>query len=262
MNHKYRKAIIAGNWKMNKMPTEVRDYIKRLRELLPAKKSSDVVICASFVNVPTLCKTLTDAKILPGAQDVSVHDKGAFTGEVSAEMLADLGLRYCIVGHSERRAYHNESDMEVNNKVKKLLNVGIVPIICVGESLEQREAGITKEHLAYQVKAALSGLSEKEVRKCVIAYEPIWAIGTGKTASAEMACEMCKFIRTCIRNNFDARTARSVSILYGGSMNSKNSRELLEREDIDGGLIGGASLVPEDFAKIIESALEVKNEKK
>lgn len=262
MNQKYRKAVIAGNWKMNKLPSEVRSYIKQLRELLPPKRSLDVVICASYVNLSNLCKALPDAKILPGAQDVSAHDNGAYTGEVSVEMLADLGLRYCIVGHSERREYHNESDKEVNIKVKKLLDAGIIPIICVGESLEQREADITKEQLAYQIKAALSELNDREVRRCVIAYEPIWAIGTGKTASAETAGEMCKFIRTCIRNSFDARTARSVSILYGGSMNAKNSKDLLEQEDIDGGLIGGASLVLEDFVKIIESAIEVSNEKK
>ena len=169
-------------------------------------------------------------------------------------MLADLGVKYCIVGHSERREYHKESDMLVNAKARALLDNGISPIICVGESLEQREMELTMAHINYQVRAALHGVDASELRRCVIAYEPIWAIGTGKTATAEQAEEVCSEIRSIIREIYGARPARSVSILYGGSMNAKNAAELLAMPDIDGGLIGGASLKPADFATIIAAA--------
>ena len=195
-----------------------------------------------------------DAKIACGAEDVSAFAKGAYTGEIAANMLADLGVKYCIVGHSERREYHKESDMLVNAKARALLDNGISPIICVGESLEQREMELTMAHINYQVRAALHGVDASELRRCVIAYEPIWAIGTGKTATAEQAEEVCREIRSIIREIYGARPARSVSILYGGSMNAKNAAELLAMPDIDGGLIGGASLKPADFATIIAAA--------
>ena len=206
MNQKYRKVVIAGNWKMNKLPTEVRDYVKRLRELLPPKKSLDVVICAPFVSLSNLCKTdrCQNSSLRAGR---ICSRKGAYTGEVSPKCLRTSALDIAL-SDTRREESITMSDNEVNGKVKRLLDAGIIPIICVGESLEQRESDITKEHLAYQIKAALSGLSEKEVRKCVIAYEPIWAIGTGKTASAEMAGEMCKFIRTCIKPSMQERHAR------------------------------------------------------
>ena len=198
-----------------------------------------------------MIKAGKEAKVITGAQDVSKFDKGAYTGEISASQLDDAGVRYCIVGHSERRQYHGEDDLLVNAKVHALLEKGIIPIICVGESLEQREMGLTMAHINYQVRAALCGVDATTLRRCVIAYEPIWAIGTGKTATSEQAEEVCREIRAIIRDIYGARAARSVSILYGGSMNAKNAAELLAQPDVDGGLIGGASLKPADFAAII-----------
>lgn len=254
MNTKYRKAIIAGNWKMNMLASDIKPFIEELKANLPETKTCDTILCVPAVNIPTMLKCGKDAKVSCGAQDVSEHDKGAYTGDISAAMLADLNVKYCIVGHSERRAYYQESDLKVNAKIKKLLENGIGPIICVGESLEQREMDLTIEYITYQVKAALSGISATELRRTVIAYEPIWAIGTGKTATAEQAQEVCAAIRTVIRKIYGARPARAVSILYGGSMNAKNAAELLAQPDIDGGLIGGASLKPADFATIVKAA--------
>lgn len=257
MNRKYRKTIIAGNWKMNKLASEVRPFVEQLRAQMPRTKSCESVLCVPFPLIHAMSKVIRDSRLVYGAQDVSVHESGAYTGEVSAAMLADLGVKYCIVGHSERRQYHGETDSMVNAKAKALLAVGVIPIICVGESLEQRENDLTMEYVDYQVKAALAGIDIKLVKKCVIAYEPIWAIGTGRTATTEQAETVCREIRAVIRGMYDARTARAVSILYGGSMNDKNCDELLAQPDIDGGLIGGASLKPKDFARIISgTALE------
>ena len=251
MNRKYRKTIIAGNWKMNKLPSEARSFVDELRSLLPKTKTCDTALCVPYPIIPNVARAIKDSRISFGAQDVSLHDSGAYTGEVNAAMLTDLGCRYCIVGHSERRQYHGETDSDVNVKVRNLIAAGIVPIICVGESLEQREKELTIEYIDYQVKAALAGVEPKDVKRCVIAYEPIWAIGTGKTATAEQAEEVCSAIRAVIRGMFDARVARAVSILYGGSMNASNCDELLAQPDIDGGLIGGASLKTADFARIV-----------
>lgn len=251
MNTKYRKTIIAGNWKMNMLSSDVKPFIEELKPLMPKIKSCETVLCVPAVNVAAMLKAGKEAKIMTGAQDVSKFEKGAYTGEVSASQLEDIGVKYCIVGHSERRQYHGEDDMLVNAKAKALLAKGIMPIICVGESLEQREMDLTMEYVAYQVKAALSGIDATQLRRCIIAYEPIWAIGTGKTATAEQAQEVCESIRAVIRGIYGARPARAVSILYGGSMNAKNAAELLAQPDIDGGLIGGASLKPVDFATII-----------
>ena len=251
MNKKYRKAVIAGNWKMNKLSSEAKPFVEELRSAMPRSKTCESVLCVPFPLIPVMAKVMRDSRLSFGAQDVSEHESGAYTGEVSAAMLADLNVKYCIVGHSERREYHNESDAQVNAKARALLDAGIIPIICVGESLDQREKNLTMEYVGYQVKAALAGFDVKDVKKCVIAYEPIWAIGTGRTATAEQAEEVCREIRTVIRGIYDARTARAVSILYGGSMNAKNCDELLAQPDIDGGLIGGASLKPQDFARII-----------
>ncbi len=253
MNRKYRKTVIAGNWKMNMLASTVKPFMEELKANLPKTRCCDVVLCTPAVLVPAMLKAGKDCKVAAGAQDVSKYEKGAYTGEVSASQLADLGVKYCIVGHSERRQYHGEDDMLVNAKAKALLEKGIVPIICVGESLEQREMDLTLEYIAYQVKAALNGIDATQVRHCVIAYEPIWAIGTGKTASAQQAQEVCEHIRAVIRKLYGARPARAVSILYGGSMNAKNAAELLSQPDIDGGLIGGASLKPADFAAIVDA---------
>ena len=254
MNTKYRKTVIAGNWKMNMTASEVRPFVEELKAAMPKLKGCATVLCVPAVNIPAMLRWGKDAKIACGAEDVSAFAKGAYTGEIAANMLADLGVKYCIVGHSERREYHKESDMLVNAKARALLDNGISPIICVGESLEQREMELTMAHINYQVRAALHGVDASELRRCVIAYEPIWAIGTGKTATAEQAEEVCREIRSIIREIYGARPARSVSILYGGSMNAKNAAELLAMPDIDGGLIGGASLKPADFATIIAAA--------
>ena len=227
MNRKYRKTVIAGNWKMNMLASEIKPFIEQLKENLPKTRSCEVVLCTPAVMIPTMVRCGKECKVAAGGEDVSKFDKGAYTGEISAAQLADVGAKYCIVGHSERRQYHGEDDMLVNAKAKALLAKGICPIICVGESLEQREMDLTMEYVAYQVKAALSGIDASQLRRCVIAYEPIWAIGTGKTATAEQAQEVCEGIRAVIRKIYGARPARAVSILYGGSMNAKNAEELL-----------------------------------
>lgn len=256
MNRNYRKTIIAGNWKMNMLTTGIKPFMEELKANLPASKTCDTVICAPAIMLPTLIRAGKECKVLSGAQDVSAYEKGAYTGEISAAQLADAGVKYCIVGHSERRQYHGETDLQVNAKARALLDNGVYPIICVGESLEQREMDLTTEFVSYQVKAALSGISAAQLRRCVIAYEPIWAIGTGKTATAEQAEDVCRSIRAVIRGLYGARPARVVSILYGGSMNAKNAAELLAQPDIDGGLIGGASLKPADFAAIIKATAQ------
>ena len=199
-------------------------------------------------------RAFKDSRVAVGAQNLFYEDHGAYTGEVSAAMLCALGVKYVIVGHSERRAMFGETDAIVNKKVHAALNAGLNPIICVGESLERREAGVTAEWIALQVKSALNGVPAEKLRRCIIAYEPIWAIGTGKTATAEQAGEVCSNIRAAIRGLYGARVARSVTIQYGGSMNPKNAAELLAQPDIDGGLIGGAALKPEQFVDIINAA--------
>ncbi|MEG0777676.1 MAG: triose-phosphate isomerase [Oscillospiraceae bacterium] len=261
MNKKYRKVIIAGNWKMNLMPTAVKPFAEELRALLPKAKTCETVLCVPFTHISALRRALKDNRISIGAQDVSVHEKGAYTGEISAEMLEDLSVRYVIVGHSERRQYHGESDFLVGEKALAVIDRGMTPIICVGETLEQRERGLTMAHISYQVLAAIGSISDEQLRHCVIAYEPIWAIGTGKTASSEEAQAVCEGIRRVIRESRGARIARSLSILYGGSMNAKNAEELLSMPDIDGGLIGGASLKPEEFSKIVGAVALATEEK-
>lgn len=252
MNKKYRKAIIAGNWKMNMLASQVKGFVETLRGSLGEERSCDIVLCVPGPLVPALAAARF-RRLGVGAQNVSEYEKGAHTGEVSADMLSDLNVRYCIVGHSERRQDNGETDSRVNEKVKLLLSRGINPIICVGESLEQRERNLTFEHIAYQVKAALYNVPPEQIRRCIIAYEPIWAIGTGKTATAEQAQEVCGRIREQLRGEYGARVSRRVSILYGGSMTPENAKELLAMPDIDGGLIGGASLKPESFARIIDA---------
>ncbi len=254
MNRKYRKTIIAGNWKMNMVASQVKPFADELKTLSPRAKWCETVVCVPFVNVPAALKAFKDSRVAVGAENLNENEKGAFTGEVSAAMLADLGVKYVIIGHSERRQYYGETDISVNKKVHAALKAGLYPIICVGESLEQRELGVTLELITLQVRTALAGVPAEKMRRIVIAYEPIWAIGTGKTATAEQANEVCNAIRTVIRKDYGARIARAVTIQYGGSMNEKNANELLAQPDIDGGLIGGASLVPEKFAKIIEAA--------
>ena len=254
MNRKYRKTIIAGNWKMNMVASQVKPFADELKGLNPRPKWCETVVCVPFVNVPAAIKAFKDSRVAIGAENLNENAKGAYTGEVSADMLADLGVKYVIIGHSERRQYYGETDISVNKKVHAALGAGLQPIVCVGESLEQRELGITIELITLQVKTALANVPAEKMRKIVIAYEPIWAIGTGKTATAEQANEVCSAIRAVIRSLYGARIARADTIQYGGSMNEKNAAELLAQPDIDGGLIGGASLVPEKFSAIIDAA--------
>ena len=254
MNRRYRKTIIAGNWKMNKTPSETKAFAEQFKAILPKTKWCDIVICVPAADLSAAVRAFKDSRIAVGAQNVYFEKSGAYTGEISADMLVDLGVRYVIVGHSERRALFGETDMVVNRKVRAALEAGLNPIICVGESLNQREMGVTMELIALQVKSALAGVSAEQVRRCVIAYEPIWAIGTGKTATPEQAAEVCAAIRALIRTLYGARVARSVTIQYGGSMKPNNAFELLAHEDIDGGLIGGASLEPQALMDIVHAA--------
>ena len=254
MNLKYRKTIIAGNWKMNKTLTETKAFAEALKPQLGKHKWCEVVLCVPAVNIPGAVRLFKDTRVAIGGENCHYEASGAYTGEITAEMLKDVGAKYVIIGHSERRQYYNETDFTVNKKVLAALEAGLRPIVCVGESLEQRELGVTEDHISYQVKAALAGLTASQVRRVVIAYEPIWAIGTGKTATAEQAGEVCTNIRATIRSLYGARVARSVTIQYGGSMNPKNAAELLAQPDIDGGLIGGAALKPDQFVDIINAA--------
>ncbi len=254
MNRRYRKTIIAGNWKMNKTLSETRAFAEELKPMLGKPKWCEVVLCVPYVNIPAAVRAFKENRIAIGAENCHYESHGAYTGEVSAEMLKELGVKYVIIGHSERRQYYNETDFTVNKKVHAALEAGLYPIVCVGESLEQRELGVTMDLISYQVKAALAGVSGDKMRHVVIAYEPLWAIGTGKTATAQQAGEVCEGIRTIIRKLYGARIARAVTIQYGGSMNAKNAAELLAQNDIDGGLIGGASLKPADFTAIVNAA--------
>ncbi len=245
-----RKPIIAGNWKMNMTPGEAERLIVELIPLV-ADAACDVVVCPPYVDLPTVAKLLVGTNIALGAQSIHWAPKGAFTGEISADMLLSVGVRYAIVGHSERRQYFGETDETVNKRAKAALEAGVTPIICVGETLEQREKGVTDAIVSKQTTAALAGFEADEVKKVVIAYEPIWAIGTGKTATSEDANATIKVIRNAIRSVYGTEVAEAVRIQYGGSMNPKNASELMAMPEIDGGLIGGASLKSEDFSKVV-----------
>lgn len=247
------KYIIAGNWKMNKLPSETYDFVKEIENATKGA-SCEVVCCTPFVNLTEAVRAAKGTHIKIGAENLHFEDSGAFTGEVSADMLRDIGVDYVIIGHSERRQYFAETDETVNKKTVKALAKGLIPIVCVGESLEQREAGITMDIITIQIKKAFAGISAADAKKVVIAYEPIWAIGTGKTATADQAEEVCKGIRDIIGQLYCPNCAKEFTIQYGGSMNASNAAELLAKPDIDGGLIGGASLSAEKFAPIVEAA--------
>ena len=247
------KYIIAGNWKMNKLPSETYDFVKEIENATKGA-NCEVVCCTPFVNLTEAVRAAKGTHVKIGAENLHFEDSGAFTGEVSADMLRDIGVDYVIIGHSERRQYFAETDETVNKKTVKALAKGLIPIVCVGESLEQREAGITMDIIAIQIKKAFAGISAADAKKVVIAYEPIWAIGTGKTATADQAEEVCKGIRDIIGQLYCPNCAKEFTIQYGGSMNASNAAELLAKPDIDGGLIGGASLSAEKFAPIVEAA--------
>ena len=248
-----RKPIIAGNWKMNKTPEEAKELVTALVPLVKNAKC-DVVICPPFVDLCAVKPIIAGTNIHLGVQNIHWAEKGAFTGEISADMLKAHGVEYAIVGHSERRQYFGETDATVNQRAKAAIAAGITPIICVGESLEQRESGVTNAVVSGQTKAALDGIEAKDVETLVIAYEPIWAIGTGKTATKEDANATIAVIRGAIAEVYGKDVAEKVRIQYGGSMNPKNASELMSMPEIDGGLIGGASLVAEKFGVLLAEA--------
>lgn len=253
MNKELRQAIIAGNWKMNKNRKEAKELIEALKPIAQ-DKTCGVVICVPFTNLETAISLTEGTNIKVGAENVHFEKSGAFTGEISADMLTEMGVEYVIVGHSERRQYFGETDITVNKRLLAGLEAGLKVILCVGETLEEREQGITEEVVAKQVKIALLGTCEKCIKNVIIAYEPVWAIGTGKTATADQAEEVCAFIRKTVEGLFNKEIADGITIQYGGSMNEKNCAELLSKENIDGGLIGGASLVAEKFGVLLEEA--------
>ncbi|MBQ3105026.1 MAG: triose-phosphate isomerase [Lachnospiraceae bacterium] len=244
-----RRKIVAGNWKMNMTPSEAVKLTEELNPLV-ASDDVDVVYCVPAIDITTVVEAVKGTKVAVGAQNLYFEDKGAYTGEIAAPMLVDAGVKYVIIGHSERREYFKEDDAMLNKKVKKALEAGLIPILCCGESLEQREMGVTMDWIRFQIKSDLVGVTAEQVASLVIAYEPIWAIGTGKTATTEQAQEVCKGIRECIAEMYDQATAEAVRIQYGGSVNGGNAAELFAQPDIDGGLVGGASLKA-DFGKIV-----------
>lgn len=248
-----RKPIIAGNWKMYKSFDEAVEFVEAVRDAVPSEDKIDAVICAPALYLPTLVDVATETDLAIGAQNMHFENEGAFTGEVSPAQLAAINVDYVILGHSERREMFNETDEAVNKKVRAALNHGIVPIICCGETLEEREAGHTEAKVANQIRAALQGFTAEEVAHMVIAYEPIWAIGTGKTATADDANETCGAIRAVVNELYGNQTAEAIRIQYGGSVKPENIVELLAKEHIDGALVGGASLDTTSYLKLLEA---------
>ena len=244
-----RKRIIAGNWKMNMTPSEAVKLVEELKPLV-VNDDVDVVYCVPAIDIVPVVEAVKGTNVQVGAENFYIEDKGAYTGEISAPMLVDAGVKYVIIGHSERREYFKEDDAFLNKKVKKAIASGLTPILCCGETLEQREMGVTMIRL--QIKSDLAGVAADDVKNLVIAYEPIWAIGTGKTATSDQAEEVCKGIRELIAEVYDTDTAEAVRIQYGGSMNAGNAKELLAKPNIDGGLIGGASLKAE-FGQVVNA---------
>ncbi|MGX6591348.1 triose-phosphate isomerase [Cetobacterium ceti] len=250
-----RKTIIAGNWKMNKTAKETKATLTELRALADGIEGVEIVIGTPFTSLESAVETVKGSNIKIAAQNLYPKDSGAFTGEVSPVMLKDLGVEYVILGHSERREYFNESNEFINSKVKAALAHGLTPILCIGEKLEDREAGRTAEVNEKQIREGLAGLTPEEAKKTVVAYEPIWAIGTGKTATPEMAEATHLEIREVLGDMFDREIAEEMTIQYGGSMNAKNAKDLMAQKDIDGGLVGGASLEASTFIEVIKAGL-------
>ena len=247
------KYVIAGNWKMNKTPAEAAELIGAIKPLV-ADASCDVVVGVPFVDLPAALEAVKGTKIGVAAQNCHWEKSGAFTGEISAPMLREMGVGYVILGHSERRTYFGDTDVTVQKRVRAALDNGLTVILCVGEYLEQREQGVTGEVVAMQTKIALGGVSAEELSRVIIAYEPVWAIGTGRTATAAQANEVCAHIRGVLAGLYGEAAAKAVTIQYGGSMNAGNAAELLAQPDVDGGLIGGASLKAPAFAAIVAAA--------
>ncbi len=253
MKKEVRRAVIAGNWKMNKTPTEAAALINEMKPLV-AGADCDVVLCVPFVDIPAAVEAAKGSNIKIGAENVHFKESGAYTGEISAAMLKEIGVEYVVIGHSERRQYFAETDQTVNLRTIAALKAGFKAIVCVGETLEQRELGYTETLLKYQTKMALTNVPAEQLKNVIIAYEPVWAIGTGVTATADQADEGNGFCRAAIAEAYGADTAETVTVQYGGSMNAKNAEELLSKVNVDGGLIGGASLKAEDFSIIVKAA--------
>ena len=253
MDKKNRKAVIAGNWKMNKTPAETTALINEMKPLV-AGADCDVVLCVPFVDIAAAVEAAKDSNIKIGAENVHFKESGAYTGEVSAKMLVEAGVSHVVVGHSERRQYFGETDQTVNLRTLAAIKEGLTAIVCVGETLEQRELGYTETLLKFQTKMALTNVAKEDLDKIIIAYEPVWAIGTGVTATADQADEGNGFVREAIAEVYGKDVAETVTIQYGGSMNAKNADELVAKTNVDGGLIGGASLKAEDFSIIVKAA--------
>lgn len=249
-----RRYVIAGNWKMNFTPSEATAFINEIKPLVEGKNNCDIIFCAPFVTIASAMEAAKGSNIKIGAQNVHFEEKGAFTGEISAKMLKEIGVEYVIIGHSERRQYFGETDHTVNLRTKAALAAGLKVILCLGEVKEERLAGITDEVVGMQTKLDLAGISAEELKNVIIAYEPVWAIGTGLTATPEQADETCGVIRDVVAQLYGREVAEELIIQYGGSMNDKNAAELLSKVNVDGGLIGGASLVAEKFNAIVDAA--------
>ena len=254
MKPEKRRTVIAGNWKMNFTPAEATAFINEVKPLVAGKDACDIVFCAPYVTIAAAQKAAEGSNIHIGAENVHFADHGAYTGEVSARMLTECGVKYVIIGHSERRQYFGETDATVNQRVKAALAAGMKVILCLGEVKEQRLSGITREVVSMQTKLDLEGVSAEDMKNVIIAYEPVWSLGTGWTATPEQADETCGQIRAALAEIYGEEVAESTTIQYGGSMNEKNAAELLAKENVDGGLIGGASLVAAKFKAIVDAA--------
>ncbi len=253
MKKSVRKAVIAGNWKMNNTPSQTTALINEMKPLV-ADADCDVVLCVPYIDIPAAVEAAKGSNIKIGAENVHFKASGAYTGEVSADMLKEAGVEYVVIGHSERRQYFGETDQTVNLRTLAAVNAGFKAIVCVGETLEQRELGYTETLLKYQTKMALTNVSREQLKNIIIAYEPVWAIGTGVTATADQADEGNGYVRAAVAEAYGADAAETVTIQYGGSMNAKNADELVSKVNVDGGLIGGASLKAEDFSIIVKAA--------
>ena len=249
-----RRTVIAGNWKMNMTPSETAKFIKELAPMVAGMDKCDIVLCVPAIDIPAAVEAAKGSNIKIGAENVHFKASGAYTGEISANMLVEAGVEYVVVGHSERRQYFGETDQTVNLRTLAAINAGLKPIVCVGETLEQRELGYTETLLKYQTKIALTGVTAEQLKNVVIAYEPVWAIGTGVTATADQADEGNGFVRAAIAEMYGAEVAEEVTVQYGGSMNDGNAKELLAKANVDGGLIGGASLKTDKFTAIVKAA--------
>ncbi len=254
MNTAKRRTVIAGNWKMNFTPSEAKDFIEEIKPMVAGKDNCDIIFCAPYVTIATAMEAAKGSNIKIGAENVHYEAKGAYTGEVSAKMLREIGVEYVIIGHSERRQYFAETDTTVNLRTKAALAAGMKVILCLGEVKEQRLSGITREVVSMQTKLDLEGVSAEDLKNVIIAYEPVWAIGTGLTATPEQAEETCYQIRDALAEIYGREAAEGVTIQYGGSMNDANAAELLAKPNVDGGLIGGASLVAAKFTAIVDAA--------